>query len=152
VREREAVAGLNIRSDNVRMILGVAYATQSRHGLRTPERPRSDDMITAIFTTEATTLTIETSEDVNLVEMGCESTPIRFRPGLNEVFIAPGVFKVESAQPVRVASRSPYTVVLSTTNNKDGTFPDQTKLAKLDVDRSAIRKFFSDSKSMPAPG
>lgn len=107
-------------------------------------------MITGIFTAEATTLTIETTEVVLLVQKGREDSPTRLKVGTNTVEVAAGVYKVESTRPVVVTSTSPETIIL-TTDRKEGTFPDQNRLTEININPDDIRDFFADSRSMPAP-
>jgi hypothetical protein len=108
-------------------------------------------MITAIFTAEVTTLTIETSEHVNLEQMGPQGNLIQLAIGTHTRGVGAGVFKVISNRPVRVTADSASAYIECTPNNKDGTFPDQTILAKRGLDIATTREFFVDAKSMRPP-
>jgi hypothetical protein len=108
-------------------------------------------MITAIFTAEVTTLTIETVEVVNLEQMGPQSNLIRLTQGTHTLEVEAGVFKVISNRPVRVTADSASACIECTLQDKDGTFPDQTILAKRGLDIATTRKFFVDAKSMGPP-
>ena len=101
-------------------------------------------MITAIFTAKGTKLTIETSEQVQLEKMG-DAKPVPLARGLNTAMVAPGVYRLVSTSEVRVAADSPDAHVMSTTNVKDGSFPDPPKAVVPNVDREALRSFLSVS-------
>jgi hypothetical protein len=81
-------------------------------------------MITAIFTTDKTTLTIETSEAVNLDQMGQQTPIAKLTPGKRDVVVPAGVFRLESKDTVIVTTRGQNVHVAYTTNDKDGQFPD----------------------------
>jgi hypothetical protein len=108
-------------------------------------------MITAIFTAGATKLTIETTEQVNLEQMGPQGNLIQLTNGTHTRDVGAGVFKVVSKEPVTVTSSSARILIEITPNNKDDTFPDQTILAKFGLDIATTRKFFLDGRSIPAP-
>jgi hypothetical protein len=101
-------------------------------------------MRTAIFTTAPTTLTIETSETLQLEQMG-GAAPVRLTHGRNTVQIGRGVFRLVSMYEVRVAAESSDAHVMSTMNDKDGDFPEPQKADELHVDRGALREFFQPS-------
>lgn len=104
-------------------------------------------MKTAIFTTAPTTLTIETSETLHLVQM--DGATFSLNRGRNTISVGRGVFKLVSMQEVRVAADSPGAHVMSTMNDKDGSFPDASKADELHVDRTTLRAFFSpDARSL----
>ena len=113
-------------------------------------------MITAIFTTNKTTLTIETSEMLTLVQMGREDQPIELTEGVNNIPVGAGVFQVLSKALVRVTADTPdLYVAYTTTNTKDGGFPDPPKSVtvdsvKLNIDSTAVRQFF-DARGDKAP-
>jgi hypothetical protein len=112
-------------------------------------KEKENEMITAILTAEKTTLTIVTPERVNLERMGGDF--IQLTNGTHTREVEAGVFKVVSNEPVSVKSSSASTFIGYTPNNKDGTFPDQTILAKRGLDVSATQEFFFDAKSINAP-
>ena len=114
-------------------------------------------MRTAIFTVQATTLKIQTSEAVQLVQMGSAKN-VSLVSGANTIPVGPGVFKVVSSNPVTVAAAvdptgttaSPEIQVLTSTADKDGTWPDPQKTAviqkpmtTLGVDSTALQQFFA---------
>ena len=107
-------------------------------------------MITAIFTnSQKTTLTIETAELLNLVPMGHEDQPIELGLGVNNIVVGGGWFKVLSKTPVRVTADTPDLFVASTTNSKDGGFPDPPKLPT--IDQTVLHQFFVDARGQMAP-
>jgi hypothetical protein len=117
-------------------------------------KEKEDEMITAIFTAGATTLTIETTELVNLEQMGPQGNLIQLAQLAQGTYtrdVGTGVFKVVSRQPVRVTSSSARIYVESTPNNKDDSFPDQTIVAKFGLDVATTRKFFFDARSIGPP-
>ena len=107
-------------------------------------------MMTAIFSDHAeTTLTIETSEDLNLVAMANQEQPIGLKIGRNEITVGPGIYKLLSNNNVRVTSVAPIYVAI-TAGTKDGTFPDPPKLTSINATTEQVRQFFA-AKSQPAP-
>lgn len=115
--------------------------------------------ITAISTmkaaSETTTLKIETSEVLNLEQMG--GTAIRLDRGMNSPEVGRGIFKLASTQTVAVATETsdPGVVVLTkepmrmTTEQKDGGWPDPS-LLNVGADEAAdVKDFFGTlSKSV----
>lgn len=109
-------------------------------------------IITAIFTVETTKLTIETSELLNLEQMGEMGRPLLVRnlpPGINVVPVDPGVFRLLSRYEVRVAVDSQNAHVMSMAESKDGDPPDPPKLTAMHFDRQAIHVFLGAARSMP---
>jgi hypothetical protein len=102
-------------------------------------------MRTAIFTgRDNTTLTIKTSEAVQLVQMNSTKPPISLSSGTNSVIVGAGVFKVISVSEVDVKADVPEFQVEVTANDKDGDWPDpQPSLLKSSVSLAAIRAFFA---------
>jgi hypothetical protein len=117
-------------------------------------KDKENEMITAIFTAEGTELTIETTELVNLEQMGPQGNLIQLAQlskGTYTRDVGAGVFKVVSKQPVSVTSSSANSFIKNIPNNKDGTFPDQTIVDKFGLDLATTRKFFFDARSIGAP-
>lgn len=101
--------------------------------------------ITVICTALPTSLTIETSERVDLEQMEKLGDPRAVRPlgpGLTIVTVDPGVYKLQSSE-VRVAADSPNAQVM-TVNSKD----DPPEGLAVHVDRAAIRQFLASAKSV----
>ena len=101
-------------------------------------------MKTAIFTDQKTTLTIETSETLFLEQFGGKD-PVALVPGLNQVTVEAGVFKVFSKTALRVSAGTPNLYVASTQNTKDGNFPDPPRLT---IPLAQIREFMVDGRSV----
>ena len=104
-------------------------------------------MRTAIFTTEKTALTIQTTEALQLLQLGsaAQTNPaaaIALKPGANQVVVAAGVFKVVSKEAVGVTAGSQAIQVMSTANDKDGGWPDP-QMSTLSIDRAALLAFFA---------
>jgi hypothetical protein len=106
-------------------------------------------MITAIFTDQKTTLTIETPEELNLEQLGLETPLARLVPGVNQVVVGAGVFKVLSKTALRVSADAPNLYVASTLNTKDSGFPDPPRLPV--TTSTQLREFLIDARSEPAP-
>ena len=107
---------------------------------------------TAIITAEATTLTFDATEAVSLSKMGSKDPPIKVKPGA-AIGVGPGVYKVESTGRVGVSVNSAATNInIQSTNTKEVPFPDQTNLAKFNLNSTAVADFFLDGRSAdPAP-
>ena len=104
-------------------------------------------MRTAIFTTEKTALTIQTTEALQLQQMSspAQTTPavaIALQPGPNKIVVGAGVFKVVSTDTIGVTAGTQPIHVMSTANDKDGGFPDP-QMSTLSVDRAALHAFFA---------
>lgn len=109
-------------------------------------------MRTVILTTQKTSLSIQTSEPLQLEAMampGQTMAPaaISLSAGANTVTVNAGVFKVVSRNAVGVTA-VPATVpggtvqVLATANDKDGTFPDPLQtMSALGIEMKALRLF-----------
>ena len=104
-------------------------------------------MRTAIFTTQKTTLTIETTEAVQLEQMSTAAqsappTKMALKPGKHQITVGAGVFKIVSNDNVRVSGGANSTQILSSEDDKDSGFPD-THLTTLSVDGASLRAFFT---------
>lgn len=104
-------------------------------------------MRTAIFTTEKTALTIQTTEALELLQMGsaAQTSPpsaIKLQPGANNVVVGAGVFKLVSKETVGVTAGTQPIQVMSTANDKDSGWPDPP-MSTLSVDRAALLSFFT---------
>jgi hypothetical protein len=78
-------------------------------------------MRTTIITRKAkTTLTIQTSEDLYLEQMGVADQRIKLTRGVNSVPVDAGVFSMLSTAGVSVTADAPD-VQVTTTGDKDGT-------------------------------
>jgi hypothetical protein len=111
-------------------------------------------MRTAIFTTEKTSLTIQTTEALQLVQLGtaAQTAPpaaIALQPGANKVVVGAGVFKVTSNETVGVTAGTQPIHVMSTANDKDSGWPDPP-MSTLSVDSATLHAFFTmaDAKSL----
>jgi arylamine N-acetyltransferase len=108
-------------------------------------------MRTAIFTArDNMTLTIQTDEVVDLVQMGQEASPIRLSPGQNAVTVPRGVFKMVSKGRVGVTSDAADLEVVVTPENK-GDWPDLTlaqTATAMGTDSKAVAEFLADAKSV----
>ncbi len=100
-------------------------------------------MRTAIFTTKNTKLTIETSEELQLVQKGREHEPIALKRGVNTIDVGAGVFKVVSNNTIRVSANQQDAKFMSTANNKDGEWPDPSGVIP-GVARDGLKAFFSE--------
>lgn len=106
-------------------------------------------LMTAIFSDHAeTTLTIETSEDLDLVAMTNQEQPIVLKNGLNQVTVGPGIYKLLSNSNVRVTSVAPIYVAITGSaviagGTKDGQFPDPPKLTSVNATTEQVRQFFA---------
>lgn len=101
-------------------------------------------MRTAIFTTQKTTLTIETNEAVQLVQMstGAQLEPptrMDLQPGRHQVTVGAGVFKIVSNDNVRVTGHV-NAEILTSADDKDGSWPDAATSRV--VDATVLRAFF----------
>ena len=111
-------------------------------------------MRTAIFTTQKTALTIQTTEKVRLEQMGspAQVTPpmaADLTPGAHQVTVGAGVFKIVSGANVAVTGDAQTTRITSTANDKDGGWPDTT-LSPVAVDANTLHAFFAipDARSI----
>ena len=106
-------------------------------------------MMTAIFTSETTTLTIETEETVVLEEM--EPTGLTKVVSLRAVThgkvasVGPGVFRILSNNPVWVTSDRGELWVASKAGSKDGPFPNPPKVTSYD----ALQRLFAARGEAP---
>jgi hypothetical protein len=102
-------------------------------------------MLTAIFTDQKTTLTIETTESLtlNLEQRGGKNPPTKLAPGVNEVNVEAGVFKVLSKNALRVSATTPNLYVASTQNTKDDNFPDPPRWT---ITHTELRAFLADGR------
>jgi hypothetical protein len=103
-------------------------------------------MRTAIFTTEKTALTIQTTEALQLLQMSsaAQTAPpvaIALQPGANKVVVGPGVFKVTSNGTVGVTAGTQPIHVMSTGNDKDSGWPDPP-MSTQSIDQAALHAFF----------
>ena len=110
--------------------------------------------ITAISTMKAakdtTTLRIETSEVLNLEQMGV-TEPIRLTRGDNSVNVGRGVFKLVSSNSVAVAPATPDPGVVVLTKEqslmartrKDGDWPDPSALNVSADEAEEVKTFFA---------
>jgi hypothetical protein len=105
-------------------------------------------MITAIFIDHKTTLTIETTEEANLEQMGREATPIPLKKGSSQIDVGPGVFRVLSNQSVRVTA--PTQIYVETAGSKDPP-PDPPPGITLQIDPVAVKAFFTAGKGISIP-
>jgi hypothetical protein len=104
--------------------------------------------ITAIFTVKETTLTITTSEALQLEQLGRPNEPIALRWGVNKVVVQEGVFRVLSMQEVTVIGDTPELHVSA--GDKDGPPPSLSKFA-IRANDAAVREFLTTARSEPAP-
>lgn len=104
-------------------------------------------MRTAIFTASSeTTLTIKTSEVLDLVRMGQSDPFTRLSPGVTAVTVPAGVFKVVSNTAVKVTAETTDVKVVATLSNK-GDWPDLTQAAHATgSDPHAVMSFLADAK------
>jgi hypothetical protein len=107
---------------------------------------------TAIFTkTNNTMLTIDTSEQITLVQMGPENRVFVLDKGV--VVVGIGVFKVISNNALRVSADADFYV--ASARGKDVGFPDPPKVLALEsataLDSTAVREFFADARSADVP-
>ena len=102
-------------------------------------------MRTAIFTTQKTMLTIETTESLSLEQMGVVGEPKALIIGKNAVPVGPGVFRIFSTSLVKVTSDTPDFAFAIIATNKDD-WPDPPKLSKLNADPVDVHSFFFDTK------
>jgi choline dehydrogenase-like flavoprotein len=102
-------------------------------------------MRTAIFTVRETTLTIQTSEALQLVPMSAPNKPIALSAGVNrKVVVGPGVFKVESVNAVGVTSDAGQFHAMVNADDKDGEWPDPQKVAAgVGVASATLKQFFA---------
>lgn len=69
---------------------------------------------------DKTTLTIQTSEDLYLEQMGVADQRIKLTRGVNNVPVGAGVFRVLSKAPVSVTADAQDVQITTTTGDKDG--------------------------------
>ena len=105
-------------------------------------------MITAIFTKEKTTLTIETTETLVLEQFDSKDPVTPLVPGVNVVGVGAGVFKVLSKTALRVSGGIANVYVASTTNTKDDDFPDPPRLS---ITPTQLHAFMVDGRSTNDP-
>ncbi len=100
-------------------------------------------MYTAIFTGDNTTLDIETTEELHLLQMGRTEPPIVLTAGTNHVPVGAGVFKIVSEHEITVTPNA--NIEVSATNDKNGNWPEPKRIQR-GVDRAALNEFFADAK------
>jgi hypothetical protein len=123
-------------------------AMTSAH-LRPRDQEKEEAMRTAILVGEdQATLTITTSEDVYLEQMGVTDR-IRLNRGVNDVVVGRGVFKVMSNNGVTVVADT-LAFQVATGGDKDGG-PIELRSDLPGVDPSAVAAFLADAKGHAPP-
>ena len=78
-----------------------------------------------------------------------EDNPIALNPGVNQVTVGAGLFRVLSTQPIQVTADTTDTQIVAF--NKDGNgSPDPPKLT-VGLDPAAVNRFINAAASEPAP-
>lgn len=105
-------------------------------------------MLTAIRTVkDRTTLTLETSEELYLEQMGATNPPIKLIQGANHVVVGAGIFKVLSTNDVHVSADTQEFQFAVTPDNKDGG-PIDPITQTPGLDPTTVAAFLLDARSL----